>query len=147
MSISIHGSAGAAAARVVGPVSDDHLAAEPGRDTTDRDFACLVSVTHLTEGDVRTLRRVVGVTGVIDADRSADVHMLVSADSQRGARRVCVENVALMLPAAVVTVPEVVDYNHALLSFLEQHGEHPDDPDDSAYFHDAHVVAEVLDRS
>lgn len=124
----------------------DHRAADPGAEPVARDFACLVSVTHLSGSDARTLRRVRGVTGVIDTEATAEVHMIVGADSHRAARRVCVEQVALLLPGAVVTVPEVVDYNHALLAFLEQHGEHPDDPDDLAYFHDAHVVAEVLDR-
>lgn len=113
----------------------------------ERDFACLVSVTHLVGADARRLRLVPGVTGVIDSEESAEVHMIVSATGHRQAQRRCVELVTGQLPQVVVTVPEVVDYNHALLSFLEQHGEHPDDADDLATFHDAHAVAEVLDRA
>jgi hypothetical protein len=126
--------------------NSDHSAADPGVASLLRDFACLVSVTHLTEADCRTLRRVPGVTGVVDSASTADVHMIVPADNERAARRICVERVATLLPAAVVTVPEVVDYNHALLSFLEQHGEHPDDAE-YARFDDASAVAEVLDRA
>lgn len=126
----------------------DHTVADDAR--LDRDFACLASVTHLdtrgTDTDVRRLRLVDGVTGVIDTDNTAEVHMIVSAASPRAAGRLCVERISQRLPHAVVTIPEIVDYNHALLSFLEQHGEHPDDIDGLATFDDAHVVAEVLDR-
>ncbi|MFN8127066.1 MAG: hypothetical protein U0R64_11235 [Candidatus Nanopelagicales bacterium] len=130
--------------------ADDYATADHGAAGVDRDFACLVSVTHLAGGDERTLRRVPGVTGVIDSVDAADVHMIVTASGPRGARRACVERVAQLLPAAVVTVPEVVDYNHALLAFLEQQGRHPDDPADSdefGWFDDAQAVAEVLDRA
>ncbi len=126
----------------------DHGLADPDLADLEREFACLVCVTHLSEPDCRRLRLVSGVTGVIDADTTADVHMIVSAGSPRAARRQCVELVSDRLPHAVVTVPEVVDYNHALLSFLERYGEHPDDgPDQWATFDDAEAVCEALDRA
>lgn len=124
-------------------VTEDHTLAEHA--DFEREFACLVCVTHLAEPDCRRLRLVAGVTGVIDSETTADVHMIVSASSPRAARRQCVELISDRLPAAVVTVPEVVDYNHALLSFLERHGEESDGG--WATFDDAHAVAEVLDRT
>lgn len=128
--------------------SADHTVA--GEAHLDRDFACLASVTHLDPrgpaADARRLRLVNGVTGVIDTDNTAEVHMIVCAASPRAAARLCVERISERLPHAVVTIPEIVDYNHALLSFLEQHGEHPDDVDVLATFDDAQAVAEVLDR-
>lgn len=126
-------------------IAQDHALADQA--DIGREFACLVCVTHLAEPDCRRLRLVAGVTGVIDTDSTADVHMIVSAGSPRAARRQCVELISDRLPHAVVTVPEVVDYNHALLSFLERHGAHPDDPDDWATFDDAEAVSEVLDRA
>jgi hypothetical protein len=72
--------------------------------------------------------------------------MIVAADGPRAARRLCVELVSGQLPHAVVTVPEVVDYDHTLLSYLEQHGDHPDDADGWATFDDAEAVAAILDR-
>ncbi len=109
-----------------------------------RDFACLVVVSHMTEGDTSRLRLVAGVTGVIDGPDGADLHMIVAAADRRSAQRLCVELVTTRLPQSVVTVPEVVDYNHALLTFLEQHGEHPDDV---ATFDDAEAVSHILDRA
>ncbi len=111
-----------------------------------RDFACLVTVSHLAPGDERHLRLVMGVTGVIDTDSTADVHMIVAAGDPRSAIRVCVESISARLPQSVVTVAEIVDYNHALLTFLEQHGEHPDDVDGVATFDDREAVAHILDR-
>jgi hypothetical protein len=124
--------------------TDDHGMAHEA--ALDRDFACLACVTHLNESDGRRLRLVPGVTGVIDTDSTADVHMIVTADGPRAAQRSCVELISQRLPHAVVTVPEVVDYNYALLSFLEQHGQHPDDIDGYATFDDRAVVADLLDR-
>lgn len=121
----------------------DHTLADQA--DVEREFACLVCVTHLAEPDCRRLRLVAGVTGVIDTDTTADVHMIVSARSPRAARQHCVELISDRLPEAVVTVPEVVDYNRALLSFLERHGEESDGG--WATFDDAEAVAEVLDRS
>lgn len=125
---------------------DDHGMAHEA--SLERDFACLVCVTHLNDSDGRRLRLVPGVTGVIDTDTTADLHMIVGADGPRAARRVCVELISERFPHAVVTVPEVVDYNCALLSYLERHGQHPDDVDETEYasFDDARAVAELLDR-
>lgn len=125
------------------PGAADHGSADPAG--TDRDFACLVCVSHLTgSADARRLRVVPGVTGVIDSPSEADVHMIVSATGPRDAQRQCVERVSSALPQAVVTVPEVVDYNRALLSYLERHG---DAMNEDATFDDPEAVAEVLDRA
>lgn len=127
---------------VTQPVDDHHLADEPAG---DREFACLVSVTHMAAADPARLRRVSGVTGVIDGHDSADLHMIVPAPSRRAAQRVCVELVAGVVPQAVVTVPDVVDYDAALVDYLDRRsdfaGELPDLLDDAL------AVAEVLDRT
>lgn len=124
--------------------ADDHTVAAEA-DLT-RDFACLVSVCHLAPGDERRLRLVAGVTGVIESDGAADVHMIVGAPDARSATRVCVESISDRLPQSVVTVYEIVDYDHALVAFLEQHGEHPDDVSPVATFDDAEAVAHILDQ-
>ncbi|MEI2717368.1 MAG: hypothetical protein V9E98_10290 [Candidatus Nanopelagicales bacterium] len=144
------------------PADLDHTKADPAG--SDRDFACLVCVTHLSGGaDARRLRLVPGVTGVIDDPGEADVHMIVSATGPREAQRQCVERVTDALPQAVVTVPEVVDYNRALLSYLDRHGDSlagddvtgddvtggnlDDDTVTNATFDDAQAVAELLERA
>lgn len=111
----------------------------------ERDFACLASVSHLHRGDPTKLRRLPGVTGVIDSDDTADLQLIISAVSQRAAQRACVELVARAVPEAVVTVPEVVDYDRALLTYLERHGDMGDELADR--FDDADAVAEALDRA
>lgn len=123
---------------------DHGLADGLGEVGFDSEYACLVCVTHVTEADAWKLRLIPGVTGVIECETTAEVHLIVGAATPRAARRECVERVSERLPQAVVTVPEVVDYNCALLSFLERHGELEDD---WATFSDEAVVAEVLDRA
>lgn len=125
-------------------VSRDHTVAAEA--DLSRDFACLVAVSHLSPGDDRQLRLVMGVTGVIDAAGTADVHMIINAPDPRSATRLCVELISARLPQSVVTVAEIVDYDHALLAFLEQHGEHPDDVEGVALFDDGEAVAHILDR-
>lgn len=119
---------------------DLHLA---GPATGVREFACLSCVTSLRPGDGRLLRRIVGVTGVIADDDAADVHLIVTAPSRRGAEREAALRIAAALPHAVVTVPQVVDYDAALLCHLELQG---CDFDDWAIFDDGVAVAGALDR-
>lgn len=126
----------------------DHAMAEQAAES--RDYACLASVTHLRSGDASHLRLIAGVTGVIDGEDTADIQMIVTAGSQRAARRYCVELVADAVPEAVVTVPEVVDYDEALVDYLDRHGDWGTPaPDCGGYpsFDDAAVAAEVLDRA
>lgn len=124
-----------------GLVDDLHVA-DPEQGT--REFACLACVTHLRPGDARQLRRMTGVTGVIDDDRSADVHLIVAAASRRAAKRETVARVARAVPHAVVTVPDVVDYDTALLSYLDRCGDDLVEP--WACFDDCAAVTGALDR-
>jgi hypothetical protein len=127
--------------RPAGLVDDLHVA---GPETGVREFACLSCVTHLRPGDDRVLRRIAGVTGVLADDDAADLQLIVAATSRRAAVHEIVERVAAALPHAVVTVPQVVDYDASLLCHLELQG---CDFDDSwAVFDDCTAVAAVLDR-
>lgn len=132
--------------RTATPSAADHSLADPEHAPSEREFACLATVTHLSPTDLRTVRTVPGVTGVIDDDTSAEVYLIVAAGGPRSARQVCAEQICGLLPAAVVTVTDVVDYNQALVSFLDRHGESPDVWESAASFDDAEAVMETFDR-
>lgn len=125
----------------------DHTLADDA--VLTRDFACWASVTHVTLANVREFRRLPGITGVIDCDDTADLQLLIHAQSARDAKRVCVELVAAAAPDAVVSVPEVVDYETALVDHLDRQGlaDFLDAPgfSDLAEFDDVMAIADVLD--
>lgn len=126
---------------LAGDLPGDHLAVSPN---DERHYACLAVVSHLRTGDCRSLRRVHGVTGVVGTEVCADTHVLVSARSPRAARRRVVALIAEAVPHAVVTVPDVVDYDTALLEFLARHSDDPELLD--CRFDDCLAVADSLDR-
>lgn len=112
-----------------------------------RDFACLARVRHATAGQVRRMRRLPGITGVIESEGGADLQLIVSARSPRAAQRACVELVVNASQAAEVTVPDVVDYDEALLDYLDRHGDFARGSEEEyAAFDDSEVVALALDR-
>ena len=131
-------------------IVDHALAGEPAGDdlagapSDERHYACLAVVSHLRTGDCRSLRTVSGVTGVVGTDACADTHVLVCARSPRAARRRVVALIAEAVPHAVVTVPDVVDYDTALLEFLARHSDDPEVLD--CRFDDCLAVADALDR-
>lgn len=127
-------------------VADHTLAGESNGDPAadERHYACLAVVSHLRRGDGRSLRQVEGVTGVVATDTTADTQFLVCARSPRAARRRVVALIAEAVPHAVVTVPDVVDYDTALLQFLERHADDPDLLD--CRFDDCIAVHDALDR-
>lgn len=128
--------------RSIGPVEDHHLADDAR--AQERHYACLAVITHLRPGDARLLRTVAGLTGLLPGDSSADAHVLVCAGSQRAARRMVVSLIADAVPHAVVTVPDVVDYDSALLHYLERHSSDLDLL--PADFDDCAAVTHALDR-
>lgn len=125
----------------------DHTLADDSA-STERHYACLAVITHLRPGDGPVLRRVGGVTGVVDTDTTADAHLLICARSLRAARRQVVALIADAVPHAVVTVPDVVDYDAALLDYLDRHGHRCGQEPDvvEAFFDDGAAVHHTLDR-
>lgn len=122
--------------------ASDHTLADQA--AADREFACLVDVAGIAAEHLGTLRRLPGVVHLVPGD-TVTVRLITASTSRRAAQHDVIARITGALPGATVTLPRIVDYDAALLAYLDHRDHGPDQLD--PYLDDGEALALILDRA